>query len=172
MDIKPDSKQVIACRGGDKNDIVGHNWEVLECVEVLGWPIQSNGGYNSLWRKLQSKMWSAFWRNCRKRGWRSLGLKRRLKLLDRCVEPLVLFYLAPVPPEKQLVSKLNKIQRKMVRLLLDFFRYPLEPWKSYTSRASRGAASAIEEHSRWWALQWVKRACEWRDHSKRNFDRQ
>ena len=172
LEIKAGSKQLLICKGGDTSDVIADDWEVLHTVEVLGWPVQADGVYSVLWAKLLSKMWRSFWANCRCRGWRALNLPRMMKLMNRAIEPLVLFYLSPVPPESRFVEELNKVQRKMVRLVMRLFRYPLESHGHFASRASRAAAHAIEVHSRWWALRWVQRTEKWYRHLLRDYDRQ
>ena len=66
----------------------------------------SNGSQNSTWKEVVRKAWSCFWANCRARGWRSWGLKRWLRLLDRCVKPFVMHRLQVWGATKSVVKPL------------------------------------------------------------------
>ena len=89
--------------------------------------------------------------------------------MQRSVEPIVRFYLGPVPPTKRNIEKLNGIERKMVRLLIGLRPYPEEHPRTFASRSSRVAASTIEDLGRWWALEWVRSGRKWLEHLERDF---
>ena len=106
------------------------------------------------------------------RGWQRLGIRRQFLLLGRCVEPIIRYYLAPVPAGKTYVKRLNQMQRRMVGMLLNVRPYPLEPIKSYRSRLSRLAAQHIENYGRWWAKLWIANGVKWLHHLERDYVQQ
>ena len=118
------------------------------------------------------KAWGAFWSNCRCRGWKKLGIKRQMALLARSVEPFIRWYLRIVPATSYKMRKLDALQRRMVSIIIQVFRYPQETWKSFCSRRSRAAASFIKQHSHWWSHGWAVGNLKWLQHLERDFDRQ
>ena len=117
-------------------------------------------------------MWRSFWANCRIRGWQRLGRARRLRILSRCVHPLVRFYLAPVPPGASYIERLNRLQKCMTRMLLCVRPYPTEPYVAFRRRSAREARRTIEAYSCWWAREWIRSANSWRLHLLRDLSQQ
>ena len=79
LSIKQGSKILLLPAGAEVDACIGSDWKLhLEHMEVLGWPIQANGGHGEAWTVMTRKCWSAFWCNCRCREWRKLGMRRRL----------------------------------------------------------------------------------------------
>ena len=170
--VKPESKQVLIIAGSADRDVVGTGWDLCDTFEVLGWPLQANGGFSLLLSKLQSKMWRSFWCNCRVRGWQRLTLRRRLLLLNRSVHPICRFYLGIVPPGSSYVQKVCRLQRTMTRMLMNLRPDPLESFPRFRSRAARQASTAIERFSSWWARDWIRSSHSWLQHLRRDFVQQ
>ena len=138
----------------------------------MGFPLRGDGSHMATWNRMIDKAWRAFWANCRRRKWRTLGEQRRMRLLTRAVEPIIRFYLGVVPPTKRRVTELCVLQKEMVKLVLGLRPLPTDTWQVYRSRSSRQAAAFIENHGRWWAHEWIKRAHQWLTHLKRDYERQ
>ena len=170
LQIKPNSKEVLVATGGEVDTVVGQGWTLCTSMQVLGWPIQANGGYVEVWNLMLRKAWGAFWSNCRCRGWKKLGVKRQMALLARSVEPFIRWYLRIVPATSYKMKKLDALQRRMVSIILQVFRYPQETWKSFCSRRSWAATSFIKQHSQWWSHGWVVGNLKWLQHLERDFE--
>ena len=159
--------------GAEVDACIGSDWKLhLEHMEVLVWPIQANGGYGEAWTVITRKCWSAFWCNCRCREWRELGMRRRLILLARAVEPLIRWYLGIVPTSKSRVDRLDSLQRHMVGLILDLPKHQNEACQDYVGRHSRQASQAITASARWWSTMWIESSKTWLGHSQRDYERQ
>ena len=87
---KDGSKIVLLARGCSDLEVCGEGWRVETYAAVLGWLIQDDGGMSRQWRGLLRKSWGAFFANLRRKGWRSLNFTRRMLLLNRCVEGILL----------------------------------------------------------------------------------
>ena len=95
-----------------------------------------------------------------------------MALLARSVEPVIRWYLRIVPATSYKMKKLDALQRHMVSIILQVFRYPQETWKSFCSRRSRAATSFIKQHGQWWSHGWVVGSLKWLQHLERDFERQ
>ena len=144
---------------------------VSEAV-VLGWQICSNGSQRSGWKELIRKAWTCFWANCRARGWRSWGIKRRLRLLDRCVKPIVLHRLQVWGATKSGVKRLSRLQRHLVSRACGNFMLPCETFKAFFQRCSSESRLHIGKTVSDWSLAWCRSTLSWDMHLKRDWDAQ
>ena len=174
LEIKPSSKQCMSCRGADEREVVGRGWEVVDNMQVLGWSIQNDAGMALQWRTLVPKCWGLFFMNLRRPGWKQLGMRRRLLILRRSIEPLILRALSAWGPSPKYVDSLNSLQRKMVSRILNVFKYPSEEWRAFRSRVSRAATRAVESNCGgvWWGKLWMTRTISWDEHLRRDWAEQ
>lgn len=174
LEIKPSSKQCMSCRGAAEREVVGSGWEVVDNMKVLGWSIQSDAGMALQWRTLLPKCWGRFFKKLRRPGWKQLGLRRRLLILRRSIEPLILRAISAWGPSPTYVDSLNSLQRKMVSRVLNVFKYPCEEWRAFRSRVSRAATRAIENDCGgvWWGRLWMTRTISWDEHLGRDWAEQ
>ena len=123
LELKEDSSSVLACVGAELSDF-RDDFEIplVEEAHVLGWIISNTNSFHPQWRELVSRSWAIFLSNCRKRGWRQLGVRRRLTLLDRCVRPYVLYKLQICGPTSHWFGKVKKLQRHLVGRALNLYR--------------------------------------------------
>ena len=75
LTIKTESKMVMTCKGADRDELHGQDWQRVSNFDVLGFTIQYDGGWSLTWKKMIRKAWCAFWANCRQRGWQRFGIR-------------------------------------------------------------------------------------------------
>jgi hypothetical protein len=72
-----------------------------------------------------------------------IALKLRLQLFDAVVSPTILFGLATLPLTKSDYHTVDKLQRKMLRLIVGWIRHDGEDWSDTMSRMNRRIAFAM-----------------------------
>ena len=72
-----------------------------------------------------------------------IALKLRLQLFDAVVAPTILFGLATLPLTKSDYHTVDKLQRKMLRLIVGWIRHDGEDWSDTMSRMNRRIAFAM-----------------------------
>lgn len=82
------------------------------------------------------------------------------------------FDAAIILPGRMYIDKFNRLQRKMVRLVLSWRPTPLEEPPEFVKRAAREAARCTETKGRWWAREWIRSSSHWHQHLIRDFARQ
>ena len=87
--MKPGSGVLFSRRGVTICHDIGHFEPTSEIpfasrVEVLGWWISDNASIALNCQHTVAACWAAFHANVRSRGWKRLGVQRRLLLLDLC----------------------------------------------------------------------------------------
>ena len=140
LHVKLGSKKALPVRGATDLQTIGDGWLVHNCMDVLGWHIQSDGGLQAQWKELVPKLRKSFMRNFRQQGWQRLGVSRRFKLLDRALRPIAVRALSAWAPTPHYVEQMNKLQRRMAARALNVLRHPLEDWRQLRCRDSELAA--------------------------------
>ena len=172
LHAKPDSKCVLTAKGADEDTCVGHHWHEEDASMVLGWFVQSDGGTRLNWERMQHKIWRAYFANVRAPGWRKLGMRRRLALVDRSVAGVVQHAVSIMPPSHTYCCKLDSVQRRMVSGAMGNYRLPIETWDQFFKRSARESARWIEANSRWWSRNWLKHTVNWYAHLERDWIQQ
>ena len=72
-----------------------------------------------------------------------IAFKLRLQLFDAVVSPTILFGLATLPLTKSDHHTVDKLQRKMFRLIVGWIRHDGEDWSDTMSRMNRKIAFAM-----------------------------
>ena len=72
-----------------------------------------------------------------------IDLKLRLQLFDAVVSPTILFGLATLPLTKSDYHTVDKLQRKMLQLIVGWIRHDGEDWSDTMSRMNRRIAFAM-----------------------------
>ena len=169
LDLKSGSGSCLVARGHDFGDFEpASEIPLVSSVEVLGWWISDNASMSLNWQRTVAACWAAFYANVRSRGWKRLGVQRRLALLDRVVRPLLSYKLRIHGPSPHYFSQLQKLQRHMVSRACGNFRLATEDWKSFCSRVARHAKSLVGTKVSDWAQNWVKGALRWDAHLRRD----
>ena len=98
------------------------------------------------------------------RGWKRLGMQRRLTLLDRAIKPLLAYRLRIYGPTSAILTQLQKLQRHLVSRALGNYKLATEDFKTFFARVSREAKSLIGARVSDWALDWAKGTLLWNAH--------
>ena len=87
-----------------------------------------------------------------------VALQLRLKLFDAVVSPAILFGLATLPLTKSEYQLVDKLQRKMLRLIVGWVRFDGEDWSVTMSRMNRRMVFAMSvRECKPWSCQIFKR---------------
>ena len=165
---KPGSKEVLPCRGCSDMEPVGSDWAVRSSMKVLGWLIQNDAGTDEAWALSETKLWRAFWGNCRSPSFSKLSVLAKCKMVCRALGPIIGFAAQAWPPQHGLLEKINVLQRKMIAIAVRVPRYPDDDFVDFHRRRHREAAKLIEEVNGWWARKWWWRCVSWDEHCRRN----
>ena len=87
----------------------------------------------------------------------------KFALMNRVCTPALSYRCSRWPPQPTIAQELDRVQRKMVAVLLRTPRRPDERLDSYFRRRRREAASVCHRLGPWSDL-WLKRAQEWDAH--------
>ena len=173
LDLKDESASVLACSGADLSDFrADFEMPLVEEAHVLGWLISSNNSFDPQWRELVARSWGIFLSNTRQRGWRQLGVRRRLALLDRCVRPYVLYKLQICGPTAHWSGKVRKLQRHLVGRALNLSKLSVEDWEEFMRRVAREARAHVGVSISDWTKIWIKQTLSWDSHLSRDFSEQ
>ena len=75
---------------------------------------------------------------------RHVALQLRLKLFDIVVSPTLLFGLSTLPMTKSHLETLDRLQRKMLRNIVGWARFPLEEWSTTMRRMNARLEHAMQ----------------------------
>ena len=121
-------------------------WNASRLMQVLGHIVSDDGTTTACMEQTFVLMWRAFFANCTSRDAKLVDVKRRIALMKRTAEPILMYRSTRWPCRPNLESMLDQHQRRMVSLLLRLPRLPDEAVDVYCRR--RGRASA-NEAGRW-----------------------
>ena len=167
--IKDGSKQVVLSRGQRDDDIIGDEWTVEDTSDILERLVSGDNSIRPSFTHVKARLWKSFYANIRVKHWRKLGVCRRLQLIDRAVKPHLLFHSAAWPPQRQVASEVDRLQRKMVATALGLYREPAEDIAAFKRRVGRECSRAIATK---WSELWYSSAISWHDHLLRDWDKQ
>lgn len=141
-------------------------WPMVFQFPVLGHSLQGDGSVRSCWINAKRGMWRSFWSNPGARDAGHMSLNDKAALLARTVLPQLSFRCSRWPPQKQVATELDRMQRKMAATLMKVPRYPGEPLDDFVRRRGRLAAKFCREHGSWTEF-WFSRAVHWDEHLSR-----
>ena len=167
MKIKPSSRACMRARGSDELPADPVKWPLCHQFIVLGHSLDDDGSIRSCWRRARASMWKAFWANPGSKVAANFSATERLALLARTVSPQLDFRCSRWPPQKQIASELDSMQRKMTGALLRIQREPHESVEDYVRRRGRFAAKVCRQHGLW-SARWFSRAAKWDAHLARS----
>lgn len=107
-----------------------------------------------------------FWANPGSKDARLLSTEHRMTLLSRSVMPLFEYRCSRWPPQRQVAEELDRVQRKIVSVILQLPREPGEDADRYVRRRGRIAARHCRKHGLW-STRWFNRAVKWDQHLAR-----
>ena len=161
--MKASSRQFIVARGARPCHTSLHAWEQVTVLECLGHSISDNGRVKPDWDRTVCKLLRSFWANVAHRSLRNTEMDRNLQLLDRCCRPQLDFRNTRWPPTKELCSKQNALQRKLISILQGTRPDAEEDVHTFCDRRRRLAAAAARRRGLW-AQRHVDRCLAWKQH--------
>ena len=111
-------------------------------------------------------MWRAFWETAGSKMARCLSRQQKICLIARAVSPQIDYRSSRWPPQKQIASELDRIQQKMVSIVLHETGQPGEEVPDYVRRRGRIARSLSEQYGLW-SHRWFARVIKWDRHLAR-----
>jgi hypothetical protein len=110
--------------------------------------------------------WAAYWANCVGQQARTLSLRQRCRMLNRCVQPLLNFRNSRWPWTAALAESQDKLQRRMLSQFVAIQRLPCETLVTYCRRRQRAVSNlACQQGS--WGTQHAVRVSNWAEHLER-----
>ena len=149
LTIKPDSKKIVVSRGQDDH-VVSDDWTIEDTSNILGRFISTDNSIRPSFDVAKQRMWGSFFANVRVKHWHKLGIRRRLLLIDRAIEPVLKFHAAAWAPQRQVALEVDRMQRRMVSSALALHRDPDEDISLFKRRVGKGCAKCIS--TKWSSL--------------------
>ena len=141
-------------------------WPALSAAEVLGHLVSADTSPWPCWRKTENSMWGAFWKNCVGQQCKDLSLAERLRMLDRCVRPVLSFRSTRWAWTITLAQAQDRLQRRMLSQFFRLERLPLEDSDKYHRRRMRAISNLARQHGSWGQLH-AQRVILWASHLER-----
>ena len=162
-DIKDSSRSVMVCKGSRERSIDEERWPMVESFDCLGHIIQNDSGIRACFSNVKRSLWGSFWGNCGHASAKQLPVEMKFALMTRTCTPSLAYRCSRWPPQPTIAGELDRIQRKMVAVILRIPRRPDEPINAYCRRRRREAASVCNRLGPWSDL-WFRRAKLWDEH--------
>ena len=165
LSIKPSSRSVLSpmlpATAWDSS-----KWHALSAAEVLGHLVSADTSPWPRWRKTEKAMWCAFWSNCVGPQCKDLSLAERLRMLDRCVRPVLFFRCTRWAWTTTLSQAQDRLQRRMLSQFFRIERLPLEDADKYHRRRMRAISNLARQHGTW-GQSHAQRVVSWAAHLER-----
>ena len=156
----------MVAHGGDNESPDPERWPVVETFSCLGHLFQHDGGIRACACAAKLSCWGVFWANFGNRRARALRLPEKIRLLERAVTPGYRFKCTRWPPQRNIALEFDKVQNKMVAVLMRVPRLPGEPAHEYVRRRNHAASCQTRAVGKW-SDTWYKRVVNWKDHLER-----
>ena len=162
LEIKASSRSMLVCRGGDTS-AVPPNYECSSSLNVLGHHVQCDAGARAEWRSMRGMLWGCFWKNAGNRSVSTQSTHQKIMLLCRSVYSRFAWKFGRWPYQKSIAIEMDQMQSKMVSVLLNLPKSPLEDIEGYCRRRSRVARKVSAEIGLW-SLMWAEKVINWHEH--------
>ena len=111
-------------------------------------------------------MWKAFWANSGHKSLQKSSASLKQKLLDKACKPVLAHRCARWPPQPQVATALDRMQTKMMAVLLRTVPNEGESPADYCRRRNQIAAKECRARGQWSKF-WYLRSVAWDDHLER-----
>lgn len=165
LQIKPSSREYIVPRGSPHTSR-DRCFKRVELLSVLGHTVASDSSYRPDWAKARAAMWRAFYRCCASKAAKKLPWPKKQALLRKAVRPVLDFYNTRWALTAQLLSEVDRAQRRMVAILLGTRKEPGETPEGFVRRRGRQAGQ-VAARDGLWSERCAKRVIAWHDHLQR-----
>ena len=167
LSIKEGSRSCLVASGSQEHTPDEDKWPQYSHFDALGHTISDTGAIRPSWSKCRSKMWAAFFRNFAGASIQRAPISSKTKCIERAVRPMISYRCSIWPPQKQVATELDAIQRKMISIACPISRMYLEDSAGYARRKGR-QASSLATATGLWSKHWFDRAVSWDDHVQRS----
>ena len=148
-------------------DFECEGWSKVTAFPILGHLIAAGGAVNPCIDQALAAAWRAFWRFVRKAGVSALSTALRLRQINMCVAPIILFRAPRWAFTLSNAERLNRMQRKMLRIVLPIRVIASETPESFARRSGRIVSHVRRMVAPWGAL-WACRVISWAGHALRD----
>jgi len=166
LSIKSTSRSCLVCKGSVETPRDPVKWQMRVNINVLGHHVHHDGGITEDWKVSRKVLWKCFWANAGNRSARKLGPVQRAKLLQRTVEPTLLWKVSRWPVQKTVAIQMDKVQCRMLAMLLPCPQGSGESIDAYCRRRLRNARNVCMKAGMWSQL-WCQRVLDWDKHIRR-----
>ena len=143
------------------------DWPVVSVFPVLGHLIRSSGTIRPCLRGALSPAWRAFWANVIKPCSAFSKRKALLQRMNIFVMPVLRYRLPMWTFHKSIALEIDRMQRRMVSIVLSCKRAPTEEPPVFYRRRGSAATEAQIEQGRW-SERWARAVVPWAEHVERD----
>ena len=175
LDLKQGSACCLGVKGcveSSDESLQGSDIPLVVSANILGWEISNDASLHRQWQILLKKVWAAYFANIRCKSWRRLGIPRRLKLLDRAIKPVVLYFLKPWVPTMDWLEKLRRLQNHLLSRCLGNYKLSVEDYATYAKRCGKMVKEHLGVSVSDWTKLWIEGSFSWNDHLERDWAEQ
>ena len=141
-------------------------YPVVTQMRVLGHYLQHDGSTVSCFQHCVNSMWRAFFQNCAGRAASKLSVRSRCRLLNKAVLPILRFHCTRWPFSITRAAELDRIQRRMLSIILGCRPLPDEPIETFVRRRGREAGN-FQRNIGCWSIIWASAVVKWSQHLRR-----
>ena len=156
----------MVCRGSDAQPADPVRWPLRSSLNILGHIVQNDGGIRVDWNSTKKALWRCFWKNCGSKACARIGAEGKAKLLQRSVVTNFLWKVSRWPFQKTIAIELDKVQCKMIAIIVPCPRAVEETLDHYCRRRLRQARN-VSQHLGFWSSLWSQRVLNWEEHLQR-----
>lgn len=157
--------------GADIEEEELDGWLLQDAVTFLGYIIQCDGGVRSSWSHCRRVLWKRFFGISRAAGWSRLTLDRKVVHIERSLWSVLAFYCGTWPPQRQIATEVDCVQRKMISSAMRLRKLPDENPATYIRRRNR-EANRLRARVGKWSDRWFQKSMKWDGHVRRDLRRQ
>ena len=166
LSIKPSSRAFLPVQG-NRQCFSADGWKHVNTFPCLGHTLEPSGSVDTCFRNVVCACWRALWRNLSKQTTGPLSVSLKMVAFNRSVTPVLSFRLARWPFTTSRAKTLDKLQRRMIRLMCRTPRLSGETDELYNRRAAH-AVTDIQHSLVPWGLLWASYIVNWAAHMLRN----
>ena len=145
--IKNDSRMLLSAHGCEEPEVTDI-WVNSPTMPILGAVVSADGSCLPDWLSCERAMWRAFYARPAKRL-RHAAANIKLKALDAAAWPVLAWRCSCWAPNRNVLTLIDRCQRKMISILIKSVRQPDETDATYVMRANRTAAHMARQCGRW-----------------------
>jgi hypothetical protein len=163
--IKERSRTFMTPKSGDSVD--APPWKAVHVMRTLGHYNASNSSIARPWAIVHGHVMSAFYAKYRPTMLRGCSGRELAQLVDKHLWPIVAFRAAGWPHQPVVAKQMDKLQTRLVSMLLPLRCAPEETYKDFCKRRGQTATKECDAVARW-SWRWAALVIGWDAHVNRN----